>query len=48
MTLQQTHCNIWVTPIFIKDGISYPFEGLTEDEKEYRGKNFEFRIRQKN
>ena len=43
MTCEQMH-KILITPIFIKDGINYLFEGLTEDEKEHRGRNFEFRF----
>ena len=45
MTYQPMHYDIWVKPIFVKDnGIEYPFEGLSEHEKIYRGQNYEFRF----
>ena len=37
-----TPYDICITPIFIKDGMEYPFEGLTENE--LGGKNMEFRF----
>jgi hypothetical protein len=39
-----TYYNIWITPIFIKEGSNYAFEGLNEDEQEDRGRNYEFRF----
>ena len=37
--------DIWIKPIFVKDDIEYPFEGLAENEKGgFRGLNFEFRF----
>ena len=39
-----TYYNIWITPIFIKEGSNYTFEGLNEDEQEDRGRNYEFRF----
>jgi len=39
-----TYYNIWITPIFIKEGSTYAFEGLNEDEQEDRGRNYEFRF----
>lgn len=37
-----TPYDICVTPIFVKDGMEYPFEGLVADEQ--GGKNMEFRF----
>ena len=40
-----TPYDICITPIFVKDGIEYPFEGLTADERGLSpGANMEYRF----
>ena len=41
-TYHSTPFDICVTPIFVKDGIEYPFEGLTAGQ--LGGENMEFRF----